>query len=94
GLDFNAKQLKIDFFWWQCDGICIDNLSAKSINLTLTKTAESQEEAAAEPLEKISLPFNISVKNIAINKFTLEHPSANVSGNNFKLSAKAEGSKL
>lgn len=94
GLDFNAQQLKIDLFWWQCDGICIDNLSAKSINLTLPKTAESQEAAAAEPLEKISLPFNIAVKNIAINKFTLEHPSANVSVNNFKLSAKAEGSKL
>ena len=94
GLDFNAQQLKIDLFWWQCDGICIDNLSAKSINLTLPKTADSQEEAAAEPLEKISLPFNIAVKNIAINKFTLEHPSANVSVNNFKLSAKAEGSKL
>ncbi|WP_166420274.1 translocation/assembly module TamB domain-containing protein [Pseudoalteromonas sp. Z1A8] len=94
GLDFNAQQLKIDLFWWQCDGICIDNLSAKSINLTLPKTAESQEEAAAEPLEKVSLPFNIAVKNIAINKFILEHPSANVSVDNFKLSAKAEGSKL
>ena len=94
GLDFNAQQLRIDLFWWQCDGICIDNLSAKSINLTLPKTADSQEEAAAEPLEKISLPFNIAVKNIAINKFILEHPSANVSVDNFKLSAKAEGSKL
>ena len=94
GLDFNAQQLKIDLFWWQCDGICIDNISAKSINLTLPKSADSQEKAAAEPLEKISLPFNIAVKNIAINKFTLEHPSANVSVNNFKLSAKAEGSKL
>ncbi|WP_076924412.1 translocation/assembly module TamB domain-containing protein [Pseudoalteromonas sp. EB27] len=94
GLDFNAQQLKIDLFWWQCDGICIDNLSAKSIDLTLPKTAESQEEAPTEPLEKISLPFNIAVKNIAINKFTLEHPSANVSVDNFKLSAKAEGSKL
>lgn len=94
GLDFNAQQLRIDLFWWHCDGICIDNLSAKSINLTLPKTAEAQEEPSSEPLEKISLPFNVSVKNIAVNEFNLNHSSANVSVNNFQLSAKAAGSKL
>jgi translocation and assembly module TamB len=94
GLDFKAQQLKIDLFWWQCDGICVDNLSAKSIKLTLPKTVEAQDEAPLEPLEKITLPFNVSIKNIAVNEFTLNHPSADVSVNNFKLSAKAEGSKL
>ena len=94
GLDFNAQQLKIDLFWWQCDGICVDNLSAKSIKLNLPKTVEAQDETTSEPLEKITLPFNVSIKNIAVNEFTLNHPSADVSVNNFKLSAKAEGSKL
>ena len=94
GLDFNAQQLKLNLFWWQCDGICIDNFSAKSIDLTLLNTTESQEQIPAQTLEKISLPFNIAVKNIAINKFTLEHPSAKVSVNNFKLSARADDSKL
>ncbi|MBQ4800669.1 translocation/assembly module TamB [Pseudoalteromonas sp. MMG006] len=94
GLVFNAQQLKIDLFWWQCDGICIENLSAKSIKLTLPKTVEAQDETPSEPLEKITLPFNVSLKNIAVYDFTLNHPSADVNVNNFKLSAKAEGSKL
>ena len=92
GLDFNAQQLKLDLFWWQCDGICIDNLSAKSIKLTLPPSAPSEEEAPTEPLEKITLPFNISLKNISVGEFALNHPSADVIVNNFKLSAKAEGS--
>ncbi|TMN83884.1 MULTISPECIES: translocation/assembly module TamB domain-containing protein [unclassified Pseudoalteromonas] len=94
GLDFKAQQLKIDLFWWQCDGICIDNLSAKSIKLSLPKTAQIQDETPSEPLEKISLPFNVSLKNIAVKEFTLNHPSADVSVNNFKLSAKIKDSKL
>jgi translocation and assembly module TamB len=94
GLDFKAQQIKIDLFWWQCDGVCIDNLSAKSIKLSLPKTAQIQDETPSEPLEKISLPFNVSLKNIAVKEFTLNHPSADVSVNNFKLSAKIEDSKL
>ncbi len=94
GLDFKAQQLKIDLFWWQCDGICIDNLSAKSIKLSLPKTAQIQDETPSEPLEKISLPFNVSLKNIAVKEFTLNHPSADLNVNNFKLSAKVEDSKL
>ncbi|KTF09643.1 autotransporter assembly complex protein TamB [Pseudoalteromonas sp. 10-33] len=93
-LDFKAQQLKIDLFWWQCDGICIDNLSAKSIKFSLLKTAQIQDETPSEPLEKISLPFNVSLKNIAVKEFTLNHPSADVSVNNFKLSAKIKDSKL
>ncbi|KTD89793.1 autotransporter assembly complex protein TamB [Pseudoalteromonas sp. H71] len=94
GLDFKAQQLKIDLFWWQCDGICIDNLSAKSIKLSLPKTAQIQDETPSEPLEKISLPFNVSLKNIAVKEFTLNHPSADLNVNNFKLSAKVVDSKL
>ena len=94
GVDFNAQQLKLNLFWWQCDGICIDNLSANTIALTLEQSPKAVAEEPSEPLTKITLPLNIAVKNIAVKAFTLEHPSANVRVDNFKLSAKAMGSEL
>jgi translocation and assembly module TamB len=94
GLDFNAQQLKLDLYWWQCDGVCIDNVSAKSIKLTLPQSPVGKDEATIEPLEKITLPLNIAVKNISVGEFALNHPSAIVIVNNFKLSAKAKGSEL
>ena len=94
GLSVNARQLKIDLFWWQCDGICIDNLSAKSIKLTLPKSAENKDDTPTEALEQITLPFNIALKNLAIDEFILNHSSANVTLNTLQLSAKAEGSDI
>jgi translocation and assembly module TamB len=94
GLVFNAQQLKINLFWWQCDGLCIENVSAKSIALTLPQAAEQAAEAPSEALDKISLPFNIAIKNVAVNEFTLQHASADVMVNNFQLAAKAVGSEL
>ncbi|MDN3396633.1 MULTISPECIES: translocation/assembly module TamB domain-containing protein [unclassified Pseudoalteromonas] len=94
GVSVNAQQLKIDLFWWQCDGICIDNLSAKSIKLTLPKSAENKDDTPTEALEKITLPFNIALKNLAIDEFILNHSSANVTLNTLQLSAKAEGSDV
>ena len=49
GVDFNAQQLKLNLFWWQCDGICIDNLSANTMALTLE---QSTEAVAEEPSSK------------------------------------------
>ena len=52
GVEFNATQLKLNLFWLQCSGVCIDNLSAKSIKLTLPPSKNNDEEAS-KPLEKI-----------------------------------------
>lgn len=94
GLGVNAQQLKIDLFWWQCNGLCIDNLSAKSIKLTLPQSAENKNDTPTAALEKITLPFNIALKNLAIDEFILNHSSANVALNTLQLSAKAEGSDV
>ncbi|ASM49513.1 hypothetical protein PESP_a1390 [Pseudoalteromonas espejiana DSM 9414] len=92
--DFKAQQLKIDLFWWQCDGVCIDNLSARSIKLVLANTTNNEEETPSEPLAKITLPFNVAIKNVAVNEFVLNHASADVTVNNFTLAAKAQDSTL
>jgi len=92
--DFKAQQLKIDLFWWQCDGLCIENVSARSIKLALGNAPEATQQSNQEPLAKITFPFNIAVKNVAINEFVLNHPSADVTVNNFTLAAKAEDATL
>ena len=92
--DFKAQQLKIDLFWWQCDGLCIENVSARSIKLALGNAPEATQQSTSEPLTKITFPFNIAVKNVAINEFVLNHPSADVTVNNFTLAAKAEDATL
>ncbi|MBQ4831660.1 translocation/assembly module TamB domain-containing protein [Pseudoalteromonas sp. MMG010] len=94
GIDFNAQQLKLNLYFLQCDGLCIDNLSAQSIALTLPKTAQTSDDTVTAPLEKIQLPFNIAIKNVAINRFELNHESADVSVKNFNLTAKLHESEL
>ena len=93
GIEFNATQLKINLFWLQCNGLCIDNLSAKSIKLTLPPSKNNNEEAS-KPLEKITLAFNIAIKNVQIDEFVLNHSRADVTVKNFKLSGDANGSDL
>ena len=92
--DFKAQQLKIDLFWWQCDGLCFENVSARSIKLALGNAPEASQQSNSEPLAKITFPFNIAVKNVAINEFVLNHASADVTVNNFTLAAKAEDATL
>jgi translocation and assembly module TamB len=92
GLVFNAEQMKLNLFWWQCDGLCIDNLSAKKIKLVLPSNQTDEETAPSEPLNKIELPFNIAIKHIAINTFSFENDNADVIINGFTLSAKAQNS--
>ena len=100
GLDFKAKNLKVDLFWWGCNGICIENISAQSIALVLPQSTQAVTEAEpvlAEPvdadaIEEISLPLAISIKRIAIASFELAHASADVAVKKFVLSASAEHS--
>ena len=81
GLKFSAKQLKIDLYWWGCDGVCVDNLSAQTIDLKLDtppSLAENPQPTDTEmtdgeptTAEQITLPINVTVKRIAVNRFTL-----------------------
>ena len=100
GLDFNAKNLKIDLYWWGCEGICIENISAQSMALVLPDTSQNlaDDEATVPELpvasstDEISLPIAVSIKRIAIASFKLAHPSADVTVTKFALSASAEQS--
>ncbi|MGO2374278.1 MAG: autotransporter assembly complex protein TamB [Pseudoalteromonas prydzensis] len=100
GLDLKAKNLKVDLFWWGCNGICIENISAQSIALVLPESTQAVTEVepeSAEPvdtdaIEEISLPLAISIKRIAIASFELTHASADVAVKKFVLSASAEHS--
>ncbi len=94
GLLLNAQQLKLDLFWWHCDGMCIDNLSARSITLNLPASSSNSPDTPSEQLEQISLPFNIALKRLAVTEFVLNHPSANVVVNNLELAAKAQGADI
>lgn len=94
GLLLNAQQLKLDLFWWHCDGMCIDNLSARSITLNLPASSSNSPDTHSEQLEQISLPFNIALKRLAVTEFVLNHPSANVVVNNLELAAKAQGADI
>jgi translocation and assembly module TamB len=51
GLLLDAQQLKLDLFWWHCDGMCIDNLSARSIKLNLPASSSNSPDTSSEPLE-------------------------------------------
>ena len=94
GLLLDAQQLKLDLFWWHCDGMCIDNLSARSIKLNLPASSSNSPDTSNEPLEQISLPFNIALKRLAVSEFVLNHTSANVVVNNVEISAKAQGADI
>lgn len=98
-IKFDAKQLKIDLFWWRCDGVCLDNLSAQSIDLNIKSQAASTEQSTetepnVEQVTQISLPMKVVVKRVAINRFNLAHPSADVTVNKLNLSARGEASDL
>lgn len=102
GLNFNAQQLKIDLYWWRCDGICIDNLSASKIAVNLpapqgveqsTETADN-ETISDEDSSALVLPINVSIKRIAVADFSLVHPSADVNVKQFRLAAEASGSEV
>lgn len=100
-LDFTAEQLKLDLYWWHCDGVCVENFSAKTVALNIksvnkiqteeTDDVASSEEVLEQP-SPINLPIALSVKRIAINTFSLSHASADVTVQQFQLSAKAEES--
>ena len=94
GLLLDAQQLKLDLFWWHCDGMCIDNLSARSIKLNLPASSSNSPDTSNEPLEQISLPFNIALKRLAVTEFVLSHTSANVVVNNVEIAAKAQGADI
>ena len=94
GLLLDAQQLKLDLFWWHCDGMCIDNLSARSIKLNLPASSSNSPDTSNEPLEQISLPFNIALKRLAVSEFVLNHTSANVVVNNVEIAAKAQGADI
>ena len=99
GIKLDAKQLKIDLFWWRCDGICLDNLSAQSIDLNIKSQAASTEQSSETEPEvaqaaQISLPMKVAVKRVAINRFNLAHPSADVTVNKLNLSGRGEASDL
>ncbi|TGE83247.1 hypothetical protein C7Y70_11200 [Pseudoalteromonas sp. KS88] len=102
-LNLTAKQLKLDLYWWHCDGICIENLSAQAINLNLGNPQTEDEsvepvdeelsnETLGEQAAEISLPFALSIKRVAIANFNLSHSSADVTVHKFQLSAKAKDS--
>ncbi|WP_394191526.1 translocation/assembly module TamB domain-containing protein [Pseudoalteromonas atlantica] len=102
-LNFTAKQLKLDLYWWHCDGLCIENLSAKAINLNISETQtegdssksvddELLNDSPDEKMAQISLPFAVSIKRVAIANFNLSHSSADVMVQQFQLSAKAKDS--
>ncbi|MCQ8877675.1 translocation/assembly module TamB [Pseudoalteromonas shioyasakiensis] len=103
-IELKAKQLKLDLYWWHCDGICIENLSAQTIDVRINDVAnadqtvataktvaidEEQDEGAA-----IELPIAISLKRVAVASFSLSHASADVSVQQFQLSAKATDSVI
>lgn len=104
GLKFSAKQLKIDLYWWGCDGVCVDNLSAQTIDLKLDtppSLAENPQPTDTEmtdgeptTAEQITLPINVTVKRIAVNRFTLEHASADVTVSKLNLTAYASQSDI
>ena len=102
GLDFEAKNLKIDLFWWGCNGVCIENISAQRIALVLpepeAEVADSEpvldEPTQSQTADEISLPLAISIKRIAIASFELTHTSADVAVKKFVLSASAEQSQV
>ncbi|MEM7389425.1 MAG: translocation/assembly module TamB, partial [Pseudomonadota bacterium] len=99
GIKLEAKQLKIDLFWWRCDGICLDNLSAQSIDLSIKSQAVSTEQSTeaepeAEQAGQINLPMKVAVKRVAINRFNLAHPSADVTVNKLNLSGRGEASDI
>lgn len=100
GLDFNAQQLKIDLYWWRCDGVCIDNISASNIAVNLpkaegeTQPEQETETTSNEPLSKLTLPINVSIKRIAVANFSLVHPSADINVTQFRLAAEASGSEV
>ncbi len=100
-LDFAAEQLKLDLYWWHCDGVCVESFSAKKVTLNIknvdqiqteeTDDVASNENALEQP-SQINLPIALSVKRVAINTFSLSHASADVTVQQFQLSAKAEES--
>ena len=99
GIMLDAKQLKVDLFWWRCDGICIENLSAQSIDLNIKKQASSTEprnesEQEVEQATQISLPIKITLNRVAINRFSLVHASADVTVNKLSLEGRAEASDV
>ncbi|WP_212746532.1 hypothetical protein, partial [Pseudoalteromonas sp. S185] len=67
--DFKAQQLKIDLFWWQCDGLCIENVSARSVKLALANAPEATQQSTSATLAKITFPGNIALTTIAKNEF-------------------------
>ncbi len=98
-IELKAKQLKLDLYWWHCDGICIENLSAQTIDVRINDVANANEAVAtAETVAideeqdegaAIELPIAISLKRVAVASFSLSHASADVSVQQFQLSAKA-----
>lgn len=97
-IDFTAKQLKLDLYWWRCEGLCIENISAQTINVSLAASTEPlpkiSEDVQLEQSNTIELPIDIYVKRIAVPTFTLKHPSADVTVNNFILAASAAQSTV
>ncbi len=99
GIKLDAKQLKIDLFWWRCDGICLDNLSAQSIDLNIkSQPASTDQSTEAEPeveqAAQFSLPMKVTVKRVAINRFSLKHASADVTVNKLNLNGLGEASDI
>ncbi|KTF17898.1 translocation/assembly module TamB domain-containing protein [Pseudoalteromonas sp. H105] len=97
-LNFSAQHLKLDLYWWRCDGLCIDNVSAKAITVSLKQEESStpsilQENTTSES-ERLSLPFAITVKRIAVANFDFSNPNTDVHIQQFQLSAKASNSQL
>ena len=102
GLHFKATNLKIDLFWWGCNGICIENVSANAITLELPTTDDtSKAKRTKQPIladevntNFISLPVAISIKRATIALFELNHASADVTVKKFALSATAQNSQM
>jgi translocation and assembly module TamB len=97
-LNFSAQHLKLDLYWWRCDGLCIDNVSAKTITVDL-KQAEPTipplpQESTNTDSGELNLPFAITVKRIAVVNFDFSSPSTDVHIQQFQLSAKANTSQL
>lgn len=100
-LNFAAKRLKIDLYWWGCDGLCIDNLSAQAVDVDIkvdnqitSLEQKGENERAVDDTIEVNLPFAVSVKRVAIATFNLSHVSADVSVQQFQLNARAEESLL
>ncbi|WP_404340460.1 translocation/assembly module TamB domain-containing protein [Pseudoalteromonas mariniglutinosa] len=101
GLSFSATQLKIDLYWWQCQGLCLDNLSARSVALTLpasdnTASSAEQHDITENNLAqtRIALPIKVNVKNIAIKALSVNHPSAAINVHDIVITAQAIESKI